>query len=350
MQSAGSSLDPQEQITHDEMWRREVASRLSNYRARRRNKSEGDASMHLDFDATETATKDSGAVNTDFYRRANAAFELSFDIPLLHARPGSDAPTPDPRHLNPGDGGLAQDFAPEFAASADAQDDPDFDFERPRVVIAPVPPVRPESNVILFPKPVYQPPPPEPVYELGEPMIARPRILEVAEETTPTIQGRLFANIRLEEEEHEPQPRSPEFEIPLQVAMIPVRLYAGLIDTLFVVIAAAIFGAVIWQMVPDLPHNKTMLAAALVLPAIFWCVYHYLLLVYAGSTPGMQMAGIRLSTFDGNMPTFAERRSRALSLMLSCMSVGLGFAWAAVDQDMLCWHDRISRTYVTQRR
>src|SRR5512140_2794253 len=90
MHSAEPSIDPQ--VTQDEMWRREVASRLSNYRARRRNKSDGDASLHLDFDAAEPETKTSRAVDTDFYRRANATFESSFDIPLAHATPVSDAP------------------------------------------------------------------------------------------------------------------------------------------------------------------------------------------------------------------------------------------------------------------
>ncbi len=364
MHSAEPSFDPKDQISQDEMWRREVASRLNNYRARRRNKSDDDASMRLDFDAAEQpSNKNSVAADTDFYRRANATFESSFDIPLAHATPVADLASPtrddadwlytghptDARSsdLRPGD--VAQNFAPD--APADLPDDPDFDFNR-APILAPPEPVRPESNVIVFPKPVYQPPPPEPVYELGEPMIERPRILEVAEESAPTIHGPLFADIRLEEEElpYEPQPPVSEFEIPLQVAMIPVRVYAGLVDTLFVVIASAIFGAVTWQMIPDLPHNKSMLGGALALPAVFWCIYQYLLLVYAGATAGMQLAGIRLSTFDGRMPNFAERRTRACSMMLSCMSVGLGFAWAAIDQDMLCWHDRISRTYVTQRQ
>ncbi|HWR34976.1 MAG TPA: RDD family protein, partial [Clostridia bacterium] len=81
-------------------------------------------------------------------------------------------------------------------------------------------------------------------------------------------------------------------------------------------------------------------------PCFFWCVYQYLLLVYCGRTVGMQMAGITLRTFEGRHPNWAERKNRALALVLSGASMGLGFVWAYVDPDMLCWHDRISRTYV----
>jgi len=34
--------------------------------------------------------------------------------------------------------------------------------------------------------------------------------------------------------------------------------------------------------------------------------------------------------------------------VLSCISLGLGFAWAALDEDCLGWHDRITRTYLRQ--
>ena len=217
--------------------------------------------------------------------------------------------------------------------------DPDFDFSQPRALPEPA---RAESNVIVFPKPYLSPP--VRVYELAEPMIERPRILDVPEALTPTIQGPLFADIRLEGSENVPDTPapSPEFELPLQVAQLPVRVLAGLVDVLLVAVASAIFGAVIFRMIPNLPYTKALLGAAIVIPAFFWCVYQYLFLVYAGATAGMLMMGVRLSTFAGRHPSWSERRSRALSLALSCISVGLGFAWAAVDQDMLCWHDRIS--------
>jgi hypothetical protein len=37
-------------------------------------------------------------------------------------------------------------------------------------------------------------------------------------------------------------------------------------------------------------------------------------------------------------------------MIVSLISGGVGFGWALLDPDTLCWHDSISRTYVTQER
>jgi uncharacterized RDD family membrane protein YckC len=70
-------------------------------------------------------------------------------------------------------------------------------------------------------------------------------------------------------------------------------------------------------------------------------------LLYGGRTPGMSMRGIRLSTFDGRVPLWKQRVSRARFVFISFASVSLGFLWVLVDEDKLCWHDRISRTFPT---
>jgi hypothetical protein len=35
-------------------------------------------------------------------------------------------------------------------------------------------------------------------------------------------------------------------------------------------------------------------------------------------------------------------------MLLSFMPLGLGLAWALADEDVLCWHDRITRTYLAR--
>jgi hypothetical protein len=42
------------------------------------------------------------------------------------------------------------------------------------------------------------------------------------------------------------------------------------------------------------------------------------------------------------------RVQRALALILSCVSLGMGFLWSLFDEDSLGWHDRITRTYLRQ--
>jgi hypothetical protein len=41
-----------------------------------------------------------------------------------------------------------------------------------------------------------------------------------------------------------------------------------------------------------------------------------------------------------------DRQTRAAASALSAFSIGLGYAWALVDEDRLGWHDRISRTHL----
>jgi len=80
---------------------------------------------------------------------------------------------------------------------------------------------------------------------------------------------------------------------------------------------------------------------------LLWAVYQHLFLLYAGRTVGMSLRGIHLSTFDGRAPEWAERRRRARFIFISFASVTLGFLWALVDEDTLCWHDRVSQTFPT---
>ena len=86
------------------------------------------------------------------------------------------------------------------------------------------------------------------------------------------------------------------------------------------------------------------------IPIFFWTVYHYLLLVYGGKTAGMQMANLSLHSFNGQVPGWKQRKRRVYSMMFSLVSMGLGFAWALVDEDCLCWHDRMTRTFLTSSK
>jgi uncharacterized RDD family membrane protein YckC len=88
---------------------------------------------------------------------------------------------------------------------------------------------------------------------------------------------------------------------------------------------------------------------ALVLIGLFWVVYQYLLLVYCGISPGLKLAGLQLSRFDGTTAPRRLRRWRVLASVLSGVSLGLGYAWCFLDEDRLCWHDRITHTYMAPK-
>ncbi len=376
----------------DHAWRDEVASRLSSYKARRRRKVEGNYSMKLDFEAehpeapsreavvaavAEKFHHDEDVADTNYYRRLNAEAAVSepepgpgpdfFDIDLPEEQQFLDESEPvisgDPEYSP-----IKLDTEPIATERAyDPANDPDFDFSSSRAAeaepaisvgsgaaAAPAREKQEKPKVIHFPRPAgMEPPPPPPVYDFAEPVIDRPRIMDVPEDTMPTIRGPLFAEIRLDDQatDEAVAPKfQPEIDVPLQVAAVNQRVFAGLIDLLVVVVATAAFGIIAWNSLPEIPHTKEMALVAVLIPVVFWSIYQYLFIVYAGQTTGMRMAQLRLRTFDGRHPGWRERKHRALSMMLSCMSVGLGFAWSMVDEDMLCWHDKISRTYPIQER
>jgi uncharacterized RDD family membrane protein YckC len=90
-----------------------------------------------------------------------------------------------------------------------------------------------------------------------------------------------------------------------------------------------------------------VIAGALVVVAVLlWAAYQYVFVVYTGSTPGLRAARLGMAAFDGSPLNRRLRRWRVLASFLSAFSAGLGYFWCVLDQNRLCWHDRITRTHV----
>ena len=145
----------------------------------------------------------------------------------------------------------------------------------------------------------------------------------------------------------EPEPQeTPAPPLAPELASIGRRLIAVLVDSL--PIAAIGFGSALAVAATSghapAPRILGLSAAAALL--IAGMTYQTLFLTLAGTTPGMRCAHLSLCTFDGQIPTLAQIRSRLGALLLSVVPVGLGIAWALFDEDHLCWHDRLSRTYL----
>ena len=203
-------------------------------------------------------------------------------------------------------------------------------------------------KIIEFPRAL----PPPVVEELAEPVVEKPRILEAEEpleEVMAPAAAPPIASITLEPAGTETIPAyGQEREALLWLAPPAQRIYAGLMDALVVAAATGLFGFIFLYMTGAAPTWRMAAGFALFLPAFFWALYQYVFLVYGGTTPGLQMTGLRLTTFDGHPVPRRQRRWRALATMVSCASLGLGFLWAVVDEDGLGWHDRITRTCVRE--
>jgi uncharacterized RDD family membrane protein YckC len=98
--------------------------------------------------------------------------------------------------------------------------------------------------------------------------------------------------------------------------------------------------------IPPLPLAIETLG---ILAAVLWVGYQYLAMVFAGITPGLKLAKLQLHRFDGTPVPRRLRQWRMLASLLSGISLGLGYAWCFLDEDQLCWHDRITRTYMAPK-
>jgi uncharacterized RDD family membrane protein YckC len=147
----------------------------------------------------------------------------------------------------------------------------------------------------------------------------------------------------LDEPEYEEAPAS---EPEVQLAPIGHRLMAALVDG--AIITALFLGSAVAAVaaIATLPAARILEICAAAAFLLIAMVYQTLFLTLADATPGMRFAGISLCTFDGQIPTPAQLRSRLGALLLSVVPMGLGVAWALFDEDHLCWHDRLSRTYL----
>jgi len=289
-------------------WRRELADRVNHYRARRRPRAPRYPSLQLKFDPPEGSwTTDSAASPPSPTVAPNRLAVAMKDI------------RPVPLETQP------------VTSTTNERTD--------RLSVAET-----GAKIIEFPRSPEAPLPL--VDELAEPVVARPRILEVPELLLPPP---ALGGILMDPVEEQAQERRPGFELPLQAAPLSRRVWAGVIDGLLVISALAVFAYIFFRITSMVPPLQQAAGISMSLTALFWAAYQYLLLVYTGTTPGLKLARLQLSRFDGSAVPRRIRRFRVLASMLSGLSLALGYAWCFLDEDRLCWHDRITRTYMAPK-
>ena len=290
--SAAEEAGNDDAIGEGPQWRQEVAARLHNYHSRRTRKPPRYPSLALKFDPP--------------------AYVCSAPAQVEPCTAASAAPSRS--EAATAAASLPEEFEEELRMEADA------------------------TNIIEFPRPLV-PPPPRPD-ELAEPILDLPRILDAPEAVPKQVP---LGGIILQPEE---PVAASDLELPLQVAPLTQRILAAGVDGVLVAAATLMFAFIADKVAALLPSARVLLGLGVALPAILWAVFQYTFLVYTGSTPGMRFVGLHLNDFDGSVPSRSTRRWRALAMALSAVSLGLGFLWCLLDEDTLCWHDRITRTYL----
>ena len=240
------------------------------------------------------------------------------------------------------DGTMELNFQPEFnslqAIPAEAETAPPAitRSELPKIIEFPRP-----ATPAFFPRERFQEPED---FELAGPVLDGPRILDAPE--PPAEQLDLlpaFTDIQLEAETGRP---GLDVDLPPQPALLSHRIFAGLVDLIIVLLAAACFAMGFLALANRLPQPRLILLYGLMVGGSLWLIYQYLFLVYGSATVGMHLAQLELCTFKGGPVSLSLRRWRALASVLSALALGLGFAWAFVDEDTLGWHDRMTQTHV----
>lgn len=324
--ASGSGTPPE--ITHEDgphdmvegssndgsAWRDELSDRLSRYRARRKIRPPRYPSLRLPFENAPSQVD--GEVSV---QQSAPPFEPVTESSLALDPAGSIHPREDARKAEPP---LAAKEQPPISAAKAAS-----------------------AKIIEFPRFAWAPPPPPPD-QLAEPIIERPRILEVPEVAPPPP---ALGGITIERIESQDPEKRPGIDFPLQSASLTRRLAAALIDGLIVAIATTLFGLVFKKVAGLLPPRLQLVSLGLGLPLLFWGIYQYLLIVYSGSTPGLRAAGLELARFDGTSTNRWLRRWRIMASYLSAASLGMGYVWVFLDEDALCWHDRITHTYLAPK-
>ena len=288
----------------EEHWRREVASRVRQHRARRRRRFDLNASFEFDFPSDSA----------------------------LAMAPTQEMQQAQVRNLKDGDD---SGLLPRDALKAEA-------LRRPR-------------NLLRFPRYAVRDPASfrdEDELDLTVPVPDSVRILDAPEpqqlELIPA-----FPDIRLDEDEDEdPELTAPngDMDLPPQPAPLSRRAFSATVDLAVLLLAGGLSAALFFELAGGFPSSRLTLPYSLIVCGAFWCILQYVFLVYGRSTPGMSLAALELSTFAGQRASVRARRTRAFAATLSALSLGLGFLWAFVDEDTLGWHDRISETYLKSSR
>lgn len=333
-QSLAAAADPNSECD-DDSWRDEVSARLERYRTRRKPRTPRYPSLLLPFDAPEN-----------------------------WSRPTATAPAiaPAPEGLAC-ENKLARDpetypqIREDRTAAESERSAARFQNSLP---LSPGQPQELSSNLIEFPRsaaiPIFH------SSDLADPVfdLSRPRIVEAPEILLPppALGGMLIEPSAQELAEKQAQSMAT---LPSTGASIGRRGLAALVDGAILATFLGAFGAIFLRLNPSLqPSSNPSLAnlraslpllpllggAIVAITLLFWSAYEFFFVVYTGSTPGLRVARLRLAAFDGSPLNRSARRWRVFASFLSAFSAGLGYVWCVLDQQGLCWHDRITRSVV----
>jgi uncharacterized RDD family membrane protein YckC len=131
------------------------------------------------------------------------------------------------------------------------------------------------------------------------------------------------------------------------VASIDDRRLAALFDIACLLFAYGGFLLLFGSLGGQFTVSKLTAAVYAATFAIVYLQYFALFTIFGGTTPGMMMRNLQVVSFTGAPPTPRQMLLRSAGYMLSAGTFFLGFLWVMWDEDELTWHDRLSRTHLS---
>ncbi len=128
------------------------------------------------------------------------------------------------------------------------------------------------------------------------------------------------------------------------------RIYGLVLDLGVILAGIGLYLAAVKLWLGFLPAGRPWLIALGVAAGTIAVGFKALCVWGNGDTPGQHWMGLRVTAFNGRKPTRSQRAQRALAgFLVSFGGMGLGLAWAMVDEEALTFHDLISRTFPAEK-
>lgn len=147
-----------------------------------------------------------------------------------------------------------------------------------------------------------------------------------------------------------PESTPAELHAVFPLAPISRRFVAGLTDLGVLLLGAALFSVIFWFVGGHISYLPLNIAVLGFVGVFFISAYYGAFTALAGATPGLLLIGLEVRNWEGHFPTVRESLWRAFGYLVSAAALMLGFVWAFVDSESLCWHDHMSSTFVTTRK
>ncbi len=182
------------------------------------------------------------------------------------------------------------------------------------------------------------------IFEVDAPAAAEACAAPASDPSAVGLTGAIYLEAQSQASSDE-EAATPALDLALPVAGIGSRAMAVAVDFTLVTGAFFAFLLVFALTSPQLPGGMLAGMISILVYGALWLLYQGMFFSLGYATAGMRYARIAFCTLEDSNPTRTLLLRRIPAWWVSALPLGLGFLWAAFDEDGLCWHDRMTGIY-----